>query len=463
MAKETSRNEIAALSQTNATWHVTVRRAPAWITPKNQPPYRPYLILVLDAQNGRIRQTAIKDDRPTPETVLEVLTQAMTRPVPGGGKRCRPARLVLDRSDMVSALAPRLLEMGIRCDYQATSAMMAQALRSLESSMNRGQLRPSLMRAAGVTVPLIAELFEAAAEFYRQAPWRWLDNLMPIEYRYPADGPARYLVVMGSGGEEFGLAFYASLDDLRLQYGDHEPEELYKKITALAITFDEPMALAYDDLDALEEYGWPVAGPHAYPLPLKAVPPAARLVPLNADEVAAMAACLRAVPPFVNEHLRTEAGPLRAAQATFPLPGVHAGRQIALRYPVDLPDVWTGPSAGQLDEAELEQMIEHWYWDEPSHVFARQTGAFLLRFLDFLESQRVPERALRKHEQNCWAIGKLVCKHGGHTAFTPSIFLGPPAYLDEFRREFSASPDAVTSYKITWRRLGEFVREWGYD
>ena len=36
--------KAAGLTQTKATWHATVRRAPAWITPRNKPPYRPFQI-----------------------------------------------------------------------------------------------------------------------------------------------------------------------------------------------------------------------------------------------------------------------------------------------------------------------------------------------------------------------------------------------------------------------------------
>lgn len=114
------------------------------------------------------------------------------------------------------------------------------------------------------------------------------------------------------------------------------------------------------------------------------------------------------------------------------------------------------------EEQELERYIEDWYWDERSHEFARQVGAFLFQFMDHLETTGLSERVIRKHNSNCWLIGKLECDYGYHDTFSPEIFIGEPSFLIEFKRKVSDSKYAVDSYKATWRKLARYVRSLGY-
>jgi hypothetical protein len=263
---------------------------------------------------------------------------------------------------------------------------------------------------------------------------------------------------MGFGGQEFGLAIYLSAKDLKLQYVEQDPDRLMRKMTAMSVTYCEPDLLAFDDLDMIVKHGWPVAGPNAYPLTMKSVPPG-ELSPLGSTEIALFAAALRTLPDFVTQHLRGEGATLHAAEATYPLPNVHANRQIAYRYPTDVPELAALRDNAAANDEEIERMIEQWFWDEPSHAFARQVGAFLLDFLNDLEMTGVSRQTLRKYEQNCWLIGKFTCDYGGFKVFTPAIFQGGPRYLNEFRRKAGSSAGALTAYQATWRRLDRYVRD----
>ena len=166
-----------------------------------------------------------------------------------------------------------MAEIGVICDYAATLPAVEAVLRELSAQLNEGEVRPGLLEAPGVTLPLLAEFYAAAAFFYQQAPWRWVDNLAALEIRYPVDGPARYAVIMGFGGQEFGLAVFPTAKDLGLQYSNLEPDQLMQKMTAFSVTYGESDALSFADLDAITKYGWPVAGPNTYPLIMKNIPP----------------------------------------------------------------------------------------------------------------------------------------------------------------------------------------------
>lgn len=458
-------SKAAGLPQGSAVWQATARRAPLWITPKKQPPYRPYIIMVADASSERIRQSSIEEDPPTAQRVLAVLVDAMTNPVVGGGKRGRPARLLIDSPEFAEALAEPLAGIGIRCEHQAVLPQMKALLHQMEAHLTRRQPRPGLLTIPGVTQPLVAELFAAAAEFNRLAPWRWMSNAQALTVRYPAESPPRYIVILGNGGEEFGLALYPSLEALRVQFSDPDPRHAHRELTATSLTFDEPTTLAFEDLDALERYGWEIAHARAFPLLMKISPPGKVTLP-NAGEIALLAAALRTIPGFVVDELHADSGRPEPAQAAYPLPNVHANQQIALSYPVDLPELTALQRLADLEDQtaadELEEFIRDWYFDEPSHQFAREAGAFLFRFLDDLALGRISEKTLDGHTQNCWLIGKFTCDYGYHKTFSPAIFLDAFGYLPEFERKVSRAKSAIAAYEATCRKLEGYVRALGY-
>ena len=444
-------NKIRRLNQSDATWLCTARRAPLWITPDDQPPYRPYVVLVVEQETEMVRRTDIEDERPTPDMVLETLLKGMVKPIMGPlgslmgfGKRGRPARVLIDDARLVRALKPRLAEVDIRCQHIPSSRLLDDTLREMGTHMMGREPMPGLLSVPGATEPLVRQLFDAAAEYYRQAPWRWIDSVSPIEVRYPPDGRPRYAIVMGSGGETFGLSLYESLADLRVALFTADPERVIEQISWFGLAFEEAIMMTFDDLDAMEKYDWPVADDVAYPLVIKATPPEGWGTP-DASEIAWLVAALRVIPDFAVEHLQGG----RPAEATYSLPGVHAGKKIALSYPVSLLEP---------EEQELEEYIENWHWDELSHEFARQAGAFLFQFMDYLGTTGLSKRTMRKHEDNCWAIGILECQYGYHDTFSPEIFLGGPSFLYEFKRKFSDSKYAVASYEATWRKLARYVR-----
>ena len=456
-----SLEKAAKLPQNPATWQATVRPAPAWIAPTDRPKYRPYLVFVLDTESGAIRMLMMEEQRPAPEAILSLIANAIAKPMMGAGGRYRPTRILIDDQELAQALAPQLAEIGVDCDYASTLPALETVLREMSAHLDQGEERPGLVEVPGITQSLLAEFYAAAAYFYQQAPWRWVDNLAAIEVRYPATGRAVYAVIMGFGGQEFGLAVFPTAQDLGLQYSNLEPDQLMQKMTALSITYGESDALSFDDLDAITERGWHVAGPNSYPLVMKNIPPG-ELIPSSKEEIALLAATLRTLPDFVAQHLRGEGVTLRAAEAVFDLPNVHANQQIAYRYPVDLPELASLREQMAVNDDEIEAMIEDWYWDDESHAFARQIGSLLLEFLNYLEWTGLSEQTLRKHEQNCWLIGKFTCDYGGFKTYAPAIFQGGPRYLGEFRRKVSSSANALNSYQATWRRLGRFLREQNY-
>lgn len=111
-----------------------------------------------------------------------------------------------------------------------------------------------------------------------------------------------------------------------------------------------------------------------------------------------------------------------------------------------------------LAESRVDTYIKDWNWDEASHQFALQMGAFLLQFTDHLRSSGLSQETVRKHASNCWLIGSFECDYGYHDAFTPAIFLDGPGFIYEFKRKVSDSRYTIASYESTWRKIEKYVR-----
>ncbi|MBO9369784.1 MAG: hypothetical protein J7575_01620 [Chloroflexi bacterium] len=320
------------LPMTNETWQGTARLARAWITPDDRAPYRPYIILFMDQVHDKVMGSHIVEARPTPEEILDVLLQAMTRPAAGAGRPRRPMRLLIDAAEMAEALSPRLADLGIRCQFHPVP-LIDQALREMEAFLQGRPPLPGLLQIPGVTPQIAEGFYQAAASFYRQAPWRWLSDAYPIEIRFPPHDRPRYTALMGYGGYAYGLATYESLDSIRLIYTGIPPNQLVGRITGVCLMFGTALEMPFDDLDDMNRYGWPVAGESAYPRLFRILLSGEPAPPTRSD-VLWFEAALRAVPVFVRDYMHADRGEPRPAEVTLPVTTAEGPAEIYLRYPV---------------------------------------------------------------------------------------------------------------------------------
>jgi hypothetical protein len=470
--KTSSLNTLRKIRQSNATWLCTVRRAPFWVFPKKLAPYRPFLLMVLNQETELILKTDTSTAQPSPDDILKNLFKAMQGSLLNLGHSSRPANILIDDAELVQVIAPQLAELGIRCRYRDSLPKMRAALLEMEETINKRKPIPGLLSIAGASVPLVAELYTAAADYNNIKPWRWIENWQPIEIRFPPEGRARYALVLGSGGETFGVSLYESLADVDAMLSRTDPNQPFSRpFSWLSVVLDEATSIAIDDLDAVEHYGWPVAGEHAYPLVLKATPGNEWGQLPNASELIWLTAALRTIPDFLTHSMHADRGHLYPTQATNLLSGVYGNQSIFLRFPAQdtLPTTSstsyakTAPPSTDLLDTELEMYIQDWYYDDTSHEFARQMGAFLFQFLDDLESNGLSRTTMRKHESNCWCIGWLESNYGYHDTFIPTIFRGGPSFISEFKRKVSDSKYALASYQATWRKLEKYIDSLGYE
>lgn len=318
------------------TWYVAVRRLRTWVAPPDEEPWRPLILLIFNQNKRLIQNMDMLAAPPTPEQVVEMLLVAMHKPPQGTHQKPhRPRRLVFDDPDLVASIAPTIATLAIEVTEQEHVELLDDVVQDLETHLREGAPDiPGLLSVPGVTQELAAGVFSAAAMFYRAAPWAQLANAHVLAVRVPWEQQARFALVLGNGGVEYGLAVYRRWDDVErvFQVADH-PVEMIPPDGAHSLLFSEITLLPFDDLDALEQWGWEVADSMAYPLTMVYTPTGEVERPSAAD-LRWYEAALLAIPPFVRDHLRPDKqGDFQPAEATVSAV-THSGPVVVhIKYP----------------------------------------------------------------------------------------------------------------------------------
>lgn len=328
--------DVQALPQVEETWQVAALKMWAWITGEGGESYRPYLVLIASPDGPLMLFQEMLETQPSTTQVRDVLLKAMSYPAAGAGTPRRPTVVVTDDEDLADALAPEMTPLGIRCTTAATPEL-DDMLAELEYLLAGGhEPIPGLLDDPRVTPEQVGEFFEAAADLYREAPWEWMLDEDLVALRYPVpDGEWRFVSVMGNAGLEFGLAVFDDLFDYDL-LASTPPEDAIGMMNYRSISYDDMTTMPFADLDALERYGWELAGEDAYPIPFQVSEDEGVSRP-GPEEIDWYTIALRAITAFFQEYWPDEIDYVpEPVSATLAVP--LAGRRVAveLRYPADL-------------------------------------------------------------------------------------------------------------------------------
>ncbi len=259
---------------------------------------RPWMVLVSSRTRDLVLAHALSEKAPSPEALWDIVAAAME--APAAGEPHRPTELQVRPGGPWDALAGHFEAIGVACSPSEVLDQVDYLFDDLTRHM-AGVDPPGLLDMPGVVPAQVGRMFEAAAEFYRRAPWRSLgyEAVIRIECDRYESGPW-FAVIMGQSGLTLGLALYEDLTLLRRMWaGKLSDEEGARRTVALTVTFDDESSMPEVDLEAIERNGWPVAGPEAYPSVFRKERGLSMRPPL-AWEVDLMDACLRAIPDFVR-------------------------------------------------------------------------------------------------------------------------------------------------------------------
>lgn len=437
------------LNQKKAIWLCSVRKSPFWVTPHNAPYFRPYLLIIFDVTMDKIRHVEAVDKISNPDEVLMHLFKAMLKPMPGSGKRCRPESIAFEDNSLADALSGRLKELNIRSEVRPGMNLIDKALKDFTDFQSEGRPQPALVDIPQITVPLMEEFYKSADVYYRAAPWANLTDENPIKIEY--DGVIRYVAVMGNAGESFGLAAYNTLEDLERVYEIDEPSETANLLN-MSVTYDNPRFMSYRDLDEIEKRNWPIAGELAYPLALKVDLPD-RVTTLTLAEVEWFAAALKVLPDFISNQIRIDADVVNPVKKIYTLSGIHNQKTASCTFPV----------LEHLDEKDAvfieiaDSFVKGWDCDDESTNFAGQVSILMVGFLQDLLTNGLSMNTVKRHEENCWWIGKFMCEMYGGKPFSFDLFYQEPQFVQEFTDEVSKARSRIDSYCTTWRKLSRYA------
>ena len=357
MPRVPSLSSLAKLPQTSETWQIAIAQLRTWIAPPDEVPRRPYAIFIFNNDDGSMMFLDLAEYEPEPDQVRDALFKTMAKPAREVGPPRLPETIIVPDPDLAEALAASLAEarLGMTIIEQQPPTEFQEIVRELEASLRGDEPEhPGLLSVKGVTPELVGSVFAAAAEFYRAAPWIHLNNSQVLAVRHPAEPNDRYAAVMGNGGVEYGLATYLRWADVeRMHSGVDDPMEALPESGAHSLFYDSITRLAFDDLDALEKYGWEVAGEDAYPIPVIYDKKIGARRPELIDMLWYEAA-LRAIPIFVRDHLKPDGrGDYQPIEKTIEV-ATHAGPlKVDVKYPAgELPPA--ARPAQDIDWADFE-------------------------------------------------------------------------------------------------------------
>lgn len=227
--------------------------------------FRPELFICLN-QHGDVLASAIGRAPQRAEFVASGLHQALNSPLVGG--RQVPGRVRVETPELAQLMRHINPRLQVICaptpEVTLFLAGMAEHLQD-----NAEPPRPSYL-SSDVAAEVVAEFFRAAAALYRARPWEVLPgDDSTLEVSCEALGIARGVVsVIGQAQTSYGFLLFPSEPDFEafLEMAEQGDAGAKGKIPPhLALNFERRADLNPEFTREVEEYGWELAGPDAYP------------------------------------------------------------------------------------------------------------------------------------------------------------------------------------------------------
>jgi hypothetical protein len=215
-----------------------------------------------------------------------------------------PERLRVRHDDVAEALEPLLRARDVAVEAGETPELIAVARDMMHGVAGYDiwppPCQPGEWDAWDLPRPLVAEVFKAAAGYYRSAPWQHVSNLQAPLAVLPS-GRTWTCGILGNGGEEFGLALYSEASDLFDVVAMNGPGELFDGIhgRVISLTFESARNVGAAPFRTARTRCLEVAGPAAYPVLATINTPGGGV---SHEEIADFIALLRALPAFANTH-----------------------------------------------------------------------------------------------------------------------------------------------------------------
>ncbi len=333
-----ARRSLHQLPRLEDTWLIGTPHLRAWVKEKNSQPTRPYLILIASGNTGLLCGSNLVPESPTAAQVGQVLFKAMQHPPRQLGKACYPRSIALADAAFVEPLRVLLKEAQLEANVFFTEFPdeFYEIVRELEDHL-RGDWpeMPAMLDTPEVTTELLGSVFEAAAEFYRAAPWVQLSNEQVIAVRHPNERDYRYALVMGQGGVEYGLMMYTNWREVKhqLMSADNPLSAGWPEGGWHSLSYDTADRLPFADLDAIEQHGFDIADEVAYPV-VVVIDRHDQIRRPTREEWEWYEAALRVIPIIAREYLHSDTrGDYEPIEMSVSVKTQHGPINVGVKYP----------------------------------------------------------------------------------------------------------------------------------
>ncbi len=223
--------------------------------------FRPATALVMSRTTGLLLWHELFMDAPPPGALSAAVQMAITRPAHGPPRR--PRQVVVRDPDEAMTLAALSDEAEFLCTTEQDLSFIDNAVARLFREFFDSNPQAVLTKGVGTTPADLERFYEAAAAYYRARPWKQFasDELLTLDWRKNTD-QRRYALIIGQSGLKLGMTVFQRLADIEAMLAAHS-ERIF--VDSWSVTFGEEASIAPADLDTIEQFGWPIATPEAYP------------------------------------------------------------------------------------------------------------------------------------------------------------------------------------------------------
>jgi tetratricopeptide (TPR) repeat protein len=239
-----------AAAELGDVWQVARVLMPSWVD-EGGTPYRPVGALAVSRHHELI---GASDDLAKEGPAHRQAEQALASLAKLLGHR--PA--VIEVSDPALAERLRQRRRWRECEVRVCDDLLdlRAVYRAMREGLNQDDPRPPLLSGPGITVDRVRRFAEAALRFWNAEPWSLFAATDMIELEPPAGAPdLRVCLVMGQGGDQFGILLGAS--PAAFTFSEEDPDHPAPHETLWSVSFDEAPELPVANHDLWLEHDLP--------------------------------------------------------------------------------------------------------------------------------------------------------------------------------------------------------------
>jgi hypothetical protein len=289
------------------------------------------LVLWVESGSERVVGARFTPHDAVTGVAAELLEEAMRQP--GSGLADRPAEVLVTDEALATELRARFAGPAMRVRLVTEVQSWRAVVKEFGAFLAARWPGRSYLGGRDVTPECVEQFFQAAAVFYRAAPWRVLEE-SPIELRLAERSEPLYAVVLGHDHQVHGMTLY--LSGASLKHHDLNNAHPMRTRGAIALTFDREDGIPPPMLEERRTYRWLLAGPAAFPLPYRRLTDGTMREP-DAEELDLLTLALRAVAEFIRRHAVVP-GPGERIEEAVQLQGATGDSIARLTFPARLED-----------------------------------------------------------------------------------------------------------------------------